>query len=110
MALLEVRDLQTRFHTRRGVVNAVNRTSFTIERGEFVGIVGETGCGKSVTVRSIIGLVPRPGQVVGGEVLFDGEDLLKKRSKELREVRGAQIGFIAQNPFGALNPILSIEE
>src|SRR5579883_1871724 len=89
---------------------AVHGTSFSVEPGEFVGIVGETGCGKSVTVRSIIGLVPHPGHIVGGEILFEGEDLRRKRPRELRRIRGAKIGFVAQNPFGALNPILSIEE
>jgi oligopeptide/dipeptide ABC transporter ATP-binding protein len=108
--LLDIRDLETEFHTRRGVVHAVHGTSFTLEPGEFAGIVGETGCGKSVTVRSIIGLVPHPGHVVGGQVLFEGEDLRRKSAKELRRLRGSKIGFVAQNPFGALNPILSIEE
>ena len=107
--LLSVSDLRTEFKTRRGVVHAVNGVNLTVERGELVGLVGETGCGKSVTARSILSLVPSPGRVVGGEVRFEGVDLLASRARELRRIRGKGIAFIPQNPWGALNPILSIE-
>jgi oligopeptide/dipeptide ABC transporter ATP-binding protein len=107
--MLEVRGVTTRFETRRGNVRAVNDVSFTVERGEIVGIVGESGCGKSATIRSILGLIQPPGRVVAGEVLLDGRDLLRSSRRELRRVRGGQIGFVAQNPFASLNPILTLE-
>ena len=110
MAMLEVRGLSTQFVTSRGIVHAVNDVSFAVGPGELVGIVGETGCGKSATARSIIGLVRPPGYVVGGEVRLDGLDLLRMRREELRAIRGARIGFVTQNPFASLNPILSIEK
>ena len=107
--MLSVRDLETRFVTRRGVVYAANGVSFDVGDGEIVGIVGESGSGKSVTISSVLGLIRPPGAVVGGSALFDGTDLLKLPGRALRHIRGARIGFIAQNPFGALNPILNIE-
>ena len=108
-ALLDVRDLRTQFATADGPVHAVNGVSFRVDHQELVGIVGETGCGKSVTARSIVGLVRPPGEVVGGEARFDGTDLLGLSQRRLRDYRGAQIGFVPQNPWGALNPILRIE-
>jgi peptide/nickel transport system ATP-binding protein len=108
--LLRVKDLTTRFHTPRGRVHAVNGVSFDVGRGELVGIVGETGCGKSATVRSVLGLIRPPGEVEAGSVWFDGVDLLAVGSEELRRIRGARIGFVAQHPWSSLNPILSIEE
>jgi oligopeptide/dipeptide ABC transporter ATP-binding protein len=107
--LLEVKGITTRFDTRSGSVKAVNAVSFQADRGEMVGIVGESGCGKSATVRSVLGLIRKPGRVVGGEVLLDGRDLLHIPKRELRRIRGDRIGFVAQNPFASLNPILKIE-
>ena len=108
-ALLVVDDLRTEFFTSRGVVKAVNGVSLSVAEGELVGIVGETGCGKSATIRSIIGLVRPPGKVVGGSARFEGTELIRMPPRKLRAVRGSRIGFVPQNPFGALNPILSIE-
>lgn len=107
-ATLEVRDLTTRFMTRRGAVHAVNGVSFDVPPRSIVGVVGESGCGKSATIRSILGLVPPPGEVISGEARLDGVDLLSLRSRELRQIRGTRVGFVAQNPFGALNPILKV--
>ena len=107
--MLSVRDLETRFVTRRGVVYAANGVSFDVGDGEIIGIVGESGSGKSVSISSVLGLIRPPGAVVGGTALFNGVDLLALPKRKLRHVRGAQIGFIAQNPFGALNPVLRIE-
>jgi peptide/nickel transport system ATP-binding protein len=107
-ATLEVRGLTTRFMTRRGAVQAVNGVSFDVPAQRIVGLVGESGCGKSATIRSILGLVPPPGQVVAGEARLDGVDLLSLPGRELRRIRGTRVGFVAQNPFGALNPILKV--
>jgi oligopeptide/dipeptide ABC transporter ATP-binding protein len=107
--LLSVSDLRTEFKTRRGIVHAVNGVEFDIGEGELVGLVGETGCGKSVTARSIISLVTAPGRVVGGDVRFDGRDMRAARGRELRRIRGNGVAFIPQNPWGALNPVISIE-
>ncbi|GGM18150.1 MULTISPECIES: ABC transporter ATP-binding protein [Micromonospora] len=106
--LLEVSGLTTRFDTPDGLVHAVNGVDFHVDRAEIVGVVGESGCGKSVTIRSILGLVRPPGRVVDGTAMFDGVDLLGLRGAQLRRLRGRQIGFIAQNPFSALNPVLRI--
>ena len=108
--LLAVRDLRTRFHTRRGVVHAVEDVTFDVGHGSLLGIVGETGCGKSATIRSILGLVRPPGRVLSGSAVFEGEDLLGLAPKQLRKLRGARIGFVAQHPWGALNPILKIRK
>jgi oligopeptide/dipeptide ABC transporter ATP-binding protein len=107
--LLEVKDLQTHFFTRDGVVRAVDGISFSVERGKTLGIVGESGCGKSVTALSIMGLIPKPpAKIVGGEVLFDGRDLTKLPEKQLENVRGREIAMIFQDPMTSLNPTLSI--
>jgi oligopeptide transport system ATP-binding protein len=107
--VLEVRDLETRFHTPEGVVHAVNGVSFHLEEGETLGIVGESGCGKSVTVLSILRLIPDPpGKVEQGEAVFMGRDLLKLSREELRFVRGAQIAMIFQDPMTSLNPVITI--
>jgi oligopeptide transport system ATP-binding protein len=107
--LLQVKDLQTHFFTQDGVVKAVDGVSFNLEEGETLGIVGESGCGKSVTVLSIMRLIPNPpGRVVGGQVLFDGEDLLKVDDEEIRRVRGNKIAMIFQDPMTSLNPVLTI--
>ena len=92
MPLLAVNDLHTYFKTREGEVRAVDGVSFTIERGTMLGIVGESGCGKSVTVLSIMGLIELPGRVVEGSAVFQGRDLLKLKGRELEDVRGHEIG------------------
>ncbi|MFV9504755.1 MAG: ABC transporter ATP-binding protein [Oscillochloridaceae bacterium umkhey_bin13] len=107
--LLEVRDLQTQFHTQDGVVKAVDGVSFYVERGETLGIVGESGCGKSVTSLSIMRLIPSPpGKIAGGQILFDGEDLLKLNDEEMRHIRGNRIAMIFQDPMTSLNPVLTV--
>lgn len=104
--LLEVDRLITSFETDRGLLRAVDQVSFKIPYGKTVGLVGESGCGKSVTAMSIVGLLPQPsGKVLGGEVLFKGEDLLHCSEKRMREVRGGEIGVIFQEPMAALNPV-----
>ena len=109
MPLLEVKDLRTHFFTGDGVVKAVNGVSFYVGEGETLGIVGESGCGKSVTVLSVMRLIPQPpGKVVGGEVLFDGRDLLKLDDDGIRKVRGNKIAMIFQDPMTSLNPVLTI--
>ncbi len=108
-ALLEVRDLRTHISTRRGVVKAVNGASFTVQRGETLGIVGESGSGKSMTCLSIMRLLPEPGgRIVSGEILFNGENLLRKSAEEMRQVRGAQIAMILQDPMASLNPAFTV--
>jgi peptide/nickel transport system ATP-binding protein len=108
-ALLEVRDLRTYIDTRRGVVHAVNGASFSVQRGETLGIVGESGSGKSMTCLSIMRLLPEPGgRIVGGEILFNGEDLLHKSAEEMRQIRGAQIAMILQDPMASLNPAFTV--
>ncbi|MEA3337815.1 MAG: ABC transporter ATP-binding protein [Chloroflexota bacterium] len=107
--LLEVKDLRTQFFTQDGVVNAVNGISYTLDEGETLAIVGESGCGKSVGVMSLIKLIPSPpGRVVGGEVWFDGRDLLQLDDDEIRQVRGNRIAMIFQDPMTSLNPVLTI--
>lgn len=109
---LEVKNLVTKFYTLDGVVNAVNGVSFDLEDGETLAIVGESGSGKSVTVMSLLGLIPMPpGKVESGEAIFYGsQDLLQLSPAELRDVRGGQIGFVFQDPISSLNPILTIGE
>ena len=109
MALLEVNDLKTYFYTREGVVQAVDGITFTVEKGQTLGIVGESGCGKSVTALSIMGLIPKPpAKIVGGEVLFDGRDLTTLSEGAMQEVRGNQVAMIFQDPMTSLNPTLKI--
>ena len=104
--LLEVDNLITSFDTERGMLRAVDHVSFSIPQGKTVGIVGESGCGKSVTAMSIVRLLPQPsGKVLGGEIRFKGEDLLHASDKRMREVRGGEIGVIFQEPMSALNPV-----
>ena len=107
-ALLSVEGLQTHFETGQGVLRAVDGVSFSIERGEVLGLVGESGCGKSVTSLSIMRLVPPPGRVAAGRVLFEGENLLAKDAEAMRRVRGARIAMIFQEPMTSLNPVFSI--
>ena len=107
--LLEVRDLCTYFHTEDGTVKAVDGISFTLKRGETLGIVGESGSGKSVTNLSILRLVPDPpGKIVGGEILFAGRDLLLLPEDEVRKIRGRRIAMIFQDPMTSLNPFMKI--
>ena len=107
--LLAVEGLETHFRTREGVVHAVNGVSFRLKEGETLGVVGESGCGKSVTVMSMLGLIPTPpGEVVAGTALYNGQDLLKMSNDELRRVRGSQISIIFQDPMTSFNPVLTI--
>jgi peptide/nickel transport system ATP-binding protein len=106
--LLQVDDLVTEFSTGTGPLRAVDRVSFTVERGEVLGLVGESGCGKSVTSLSIMRLVPPPGRIAAGRILLDGEDLLVKDAEAMRQVRGARIGMVFQEPMTSLNPVFSI--
>jgi oligopeptide transport system ATP-binding protein len=113
--ILEVKDLVTKFYTLDGVVNAVNGVSFDLQEGETLAIVGESGSGKSVTMMSLLGLIPMPpGKIESGEALFtmpEGtRDLLQMSVDELRDIRGGQIGFVFQDPISTLNPILTIGE
>ena len=108
-ATLEVRNLRTHFHTRAGVLPAVDDVSFTLERGKILGLVGESGSGKSVTGFSIMGLVDAPGRIVGGEVLFQGRDLTKLAPRELRRLQGNRIAMIFQDPMMTLNPVLRVD-
>lgn len=107
--VLAVDNLRTEFATPNGVAHVVNGVSFSVMPGEIVGIVGETGCGKSVTIRSILGLVRPPGRVVDGSAVFNGSELINMGPRALRSIRGKSIGFVAQNPFSALNPVMRIE-
>ncbi|MGH2543368.1 MAG: ABC transporter ATP-binding protein [Ardenticatenaceae bacterium] len=107
--LLEVNDLETRFFTDEGVVKAVNGVSLTLKEGETLGVVGESGSGKSVTMLSILRLIPQPpGKITSGNVLFQGRDLLQLSGTEMREVRGNDIAMIFQDPMTSLNPVLTI--
>jgi oligopeptide/dipeptide ABC transporter ATP-binding protein len=108
VSLLSVEDLRVEFWTRRGTVHAVNGISFDIAAGETLGIVGESGCGKSVTSLAILGILPRAGRVTGGHALFEGRDLIGRPDRELREIRGRDIAMIFQDPMTSLNPVLTI--
>ncbi|MBV0911386.1 ABC transporter ATP-binding protein [Anianabacter salinae] len=107
--ILDVRDLKTVFHTRSGEVHAVNDVSFDLRPGELLGVVGESGSGKSVTMMSLIGLLPTPpADVRGGTVMFGGDDLLRIDANRLRAIRGARIGFVFQDPMTSLNPVYTV--
>jgi oligopeptide/dipeptide ABC transporter ATP-binding protein len=111
MALLDVQNLKTYFHTEYGLVKAVDGVSFQINRGEIIGLVGESGCGKSVTILSVMQLIPSPpGEKVAGKVIFDGKDILKypANGREMRAIRGSKITMIFQEPMSSLNPVLTI--
>ena len=108
--LLEVKDLQTHFFTMDGVVRAVDGVSYDLEEGETLGLVGESGCGKSVSALSLMRLIPDPpGKIVNGEVMLDGEDILKINMDEMRNVRGAKMSMVFQEPMTSLNPVLTVE-
>src|SRR5665647_3060480 len=107
--LLEVSDLRTNFYTQDGVVKAVNGVRYTLDEGETLGLVGESGCGKSVSALSIMRLIPQPpGRIVGGKILFQGRDLLCLSDEDMRRVRGKEIAMIFQDPMTSLNPVLTI--
>jgi oligopeptide transport system ATP-binding protein len=107
--LLEVKNLTTRFHTEEGVVHAVNDVSYMLDEGDTLGVVGESGCGKSVHALSIMRLIQiPPGEIAGGEVIFRGRDLLKLSDEEMRKVRGAEIAMIFQDPMTSLNPVKTV--
>jgi len=107
--ILDVQGLETTFRTPDGVIHAVNGVSFGLLEGETLGVVGESGCGKSVTMLSVLGLIPSPpGKVIAGKAIFSGQDLIKMSNEELRHVRGAQIGMVFQDPMTSLNPVLTI--
>ncbi len=107
--LLEVKDLRTHFATRLGVAKAVDGVSFTLRAGETLGLIGESGSGKSVTCLSIARLVPQPsGRIVGGEVLLEGDDLVKKSESEMQHIRGSRIAYITQDPLASLDPLFRV--
>jgi oligopeptide transport system ATP-binding protein len=107
--LLQVRDLKTQFFTEDGVVRAVDGVSYDVEEGETLGLVGESGCGKSVSALSILRLIPNPpGKITDGEIIFEGEDLLKLDEEEIRHIRGNRIAMVFQEPMTSLNPVLTI--
>ena len=108
--LLEVKDLKTHFFTSDGVVKAVDGVSYDLEEGETLGLVGESGCGKSVSALSVMRLIPDPpGRIVDGTILLDGEDILKVQMDDMREIRGAKIAMVFQEPMTSLNPVLTVE-
>jgi len=106
--LLELKGLETHFFTYEGVIKTLNKIDLTVYEEETLGVAGETGCGKSVTALSIMRLVPSPGKIVGGKILFQGEDLLKKEREEMRKIRGGKISMIFQNPTSSLNPVFTV--
>jgi oligopeptide/dipeptide ABC transporter ATP-binding protein len=106
--LLEVKGLRTSFFTRHGIVRAVDGIDFYVDRGEIMGLVGESGCGKSVTSLSIMRLIAKPGRIEGGEIVFDGQDLLKLSNDDMRKIRGDRISMIFQQPTSSLNPVWDV--
>ena len=108
MALLEVKGLRTVFRVGRGTINAVNDVSFSINAGETLGLVGESGSGKSMTSLSLLRLVPSPGEIVGGSIMFDGVDLLRLSDREMRDYRGRHLSMILQDPLSSLNPVFKV--
>ena len=108
--LLEVTNLETHFPTRAGLVRAVDGISFHLNAGELLGLVGESGCGKSITALSIMRLIAPPGKIVSGEVLFDGKNLLKLSDSEMRQIRGDDVAMIFQDPMTSLNPVFTVGE
>ena len=108
MALLEIKQLKTVFHTDQGLARAVDGVNLSIEKGQVLGVVGESGCGKSITSLSILRLVPPPGKIESGEITFDDKNLLGLTEKEMRSIRGNHIGLIPQDPMTSLNPVYTI--
>lgn len=108
-ALLKVTDLEVQFTTFAGIVQAVRKVSFTLHKGEILAIVGESGCGKTVTAQSIMRLIPQPpGRITGGSIIFDGEEILTRTERQMQDIRGNTIGMIFQDPMTYLNPVLTI--
>ena len=107
-SVLEVKNLKTYFFTQEGVVKAVDDVSFSVAKGKTLGLVGESGCGKSVTAMSITRLISPPGRIVGGQILLNGRDLLSLPEREMRRIRGAQVSMVFQEPMTALNPVLEV--
>jgi oligopeptide/dipeptide ABC transporter ATP-binding protein len=110
MSLLEVKDLRTYFQTRAELVRAVDGVSLYLNQGELLGLVGESGCGKSITALSIMRLIAPPGKIVGGDIIFDGKNLLELSEAEMREIRGDDIAMIFQDPMTSLNPVFTVGE
>ena len=108
--LLQVKNLRTYFYTAQGIIRAVDDVSYDVREGETVALVGESGCGKSVSALSLLRLVPHPGRIVSGQVMFEGRDLLKISEDEIRTIRGSHIAMVFQEPMTSLNPVLSIGE
>ena len=109
--ILEIRDLAIHFYTDDGDVAAVGGVDLKLERGDTLGLVGETGAGKTTTAKGILRLIPNPpGKIISGEILYNGENLLKKSEKEMQKIRGGQISMIFQDPMTALNPVLRADE
>lgn len=108
MKLLEVKDLKTYFYIDEGVVKSVDGVSFSVDKGETLGVVGESGCGKSITSMSIMQLIGKPGKIVNGEIDFKGENLLNKDKEEMRKIRGKEIAMIFQEPMTSLNPVYTV--
>ncbi len=110
MHLLEITDLRTHFQTRVGLVRAVDGVNLYLDHGELLGLVGESGCGKSITALSIMRLISPPGKIVGGEIIFDGKNLLRLSEEEMRQMRGDDIAMIFQDPMTSLNPVFTVGE
>ena len=108
MDLLDIQGLTTEFHTRAGIIKAVDNLSIRVRAGRVLGLVGESGCGKTVTALSILNLVPYPGRISAGKILFEGRDLLTLPTEEMRSIRGARISMIFQEPMTALNPVFTV--
>jgi peptide/nickel transport system ATP-binding protein len=106
--LLDIQGLTTHFFTRAGVIKAIDNLSLRLQKGRVLGLVGESGCGKTVTALSILNLVPYPGKIISGKILFEGQDLLALSAQEMRTVRGARISMIFQEPMTALNPVFTV--
>jgi len=106
--LLDIQDLTAQFSTKAGILTAVNHLSLKLEKGRVLGLVGESGCGKTITALSILNLVPPPGKIATGKIFFEGRDLLSLSEEELRSIRGARIAMIFQEPMTALNPVLTV--
>ena len=108
--MLEIKNLKTRFNTYDGVVKALEGVNLEVKEGEVFGIVGETGCGKSVTSYSLMQLLPRTAEVVSGNMFLDGEDISYARESRMRQIRGGEIGMIFQDPLSALNPVMKVKD
>ena len=106
--LLSVRDLRTYFLNGKKIVRAVDGVSFDVNRGEIFGLVGESGCGKSATCRSLIRLIQSSGEIVGGQILYGGRDIVQMSEKEMMSIRGREIGMIFQEPMNTLNPVTTV--